>query len=119
MRNSSENWSSALTLTQLSASSFSIGVAAQRSTSTQPASTFWPKERMIEASSSSLDPMTRYTVPVPRPAADAISLIVVTSYPLRPNSARATARRCAALSLGSASLSSAQDAMTSPAAANA
>jgi hypothetical protein len=57
--NSSENCSYALTLTQLSASNFSMGVAPERSTLTHPASTFLPNERMIESRSSSLDPITR------------------------------------------------------------
>ena len=67
--------------------------------------TLCPNDSMIDISSSSFEPMTRYTVPVPSPAADAMSRIVVISYPRRPNSARATARTWAAFSSPSSSSS--------------
>ena len=57
--NSSWKWSRALMSTQLKASSFSIGVASERSALIHPAATFLPNERMIDASSSSLDPINR------------------------------------------------------------
>ena len=65
--------------TQLSASSFSTGVASERSAAIHPAATFRPNERMIDASSSSLEPINRCTEPMPRPAADAMSRMVVAS----------------------------------------
>jgi hypothetical protein len=78
--------------------------------------TFSPNDCMIDDNSSSLEPISRYTVPVPSPAADAMSRTVVTSYPLRPNSARASARTCAAFSPASASLPSGHDCTTALAA---
>jgi hypothetical protein len=68
-----------LVFTQLSPSSFSITEESDRSTFVHPAATFSPNDCMIEASSSSFEPISRYTVPVPSPAADAMSLMVVTS----------------------------------------
>ena len=44
-----------------------------------PNATFSPNDCMMDASSSSFEPINRYTVPVPSPAADAMSLMVVTS----------------------------------------
>jgi len=61
------------------ASSFSTGDASERNTFVHPNATFSPNDCMIDAKSSSFDPINRYTVPVPSPAADAMSLIVVTS----------------------------------------
>jgi hypothetical protein len=50
-------------LIQLNASSFSIGDESERSTSRAPSSVFSPKPPMMEASSSSLEPINRNTVP--------------------------------------------------------
>ena len=79
MRNSSPKRSSTLVLTQDSASSFSTGDASERNTFVHPNATFSPNDCMIEARSSSFEPINRYTVPVPSPAAEAMSLMVVTS----------------------------------------
>jgi hypothetical protein len=79
MRNSSGKRSSALMLSQLSASSFSTRVESERRMSVHAPPTLCPNDSMIDISSSSFDPMTRYTVPVPSPAAEAMSRIVVIS----------------------------------------
>ncbi len=80
MRNSSAKRSIALVLIQLSASSFSTIVESAANTSDHPPiATFSPNDCMIDASNWSFDPINRYTVPVPMPAADAMSRTVVTS----------------------------------------
>ena len=64
---------------QLNASSFSIVVESERTMSVHAPPTLCPNSSMIDISSSSFEPMTRYTVPVPNPAADAMSRMVVIS----------------------------------------
>ncbi len=66
-------------LSQLKASSFSTVVESDRTMSIHAPPTLCPNSSMIDISSSSLEPMTRYTVPVPSPAAEAMSRIVVIS----------------------------------------
>ena len=76
---SSLNRTTALMLIQINASSFSTGVPSDRSTLVHPDRAFTVNARMIDASSSSFDPMSRYTVPTLMPAAAAMSRTVVAS----------------------------------------
>ena len=73
------NRTTALMLTHISASSFSTSVPSDLRTFVHPDRALTVNARMIEASSSSFEPISRYTLPTLMPALAAISRTVVAS----------------------------------------